>query len=196
MMDTIFGRDQFRNEIVWKRTAGRAHGNKFGRVHDVFSKRGEGATWNTQWMEHDPEYVAVPTGIKTSRPLDGRPTDCWEKSAGAWAVARSVERHQPANDRNWNTPIGCYDHFLKDYIPGWPEAYGSRPAGRFGRGFIYWPPSGGMPRLKRYLRHLMAGRYGTSSPTSVSWRPFPKSGSVIPTQKADCPVGAYRACVQ
>lgn len=35
ILDTIFGPEQFRNEIVWKRTSGRKSGNQYGRVHDI-----------------------------------------------------------------------------------------------------------------------------------------------------------------
>ena len=33
-MDAVFGKGNFRNEIVWKRTAGRSDAQRFGRVHD------------------------------------------------------------------------------------------------------------------------------------------------------------------
>ncbi|MDE2842114.1 MAG: site-specific DNA-methyltransferase, partial [Chloroflexota bacterium] len=58
LMDGIFGAGNFRNEIVWKRTAGRSDGKQFGRVHDsVLFYAGRPGTWNRQYMAHDPEYV-------------------------------------------------------------------------------------------------------------------------------------------
>ena len=59
LMDAIWGVRNFRNEVVWKRTAGRSDGKQFGRVHDVLLfYAGRGATWNRQYTEHDPAYVA------------------------------------------------------------------------------------------------------------------------------------------
>ena len=35
LMDGIFGRANFRNELVWKKTSGRSDARRFGRVHDA-----------------------------------------------------------------------------------------------------------------------------------------------------------------
>ena len=35
MMDAVFGRSNFRNEIAWERTIGRSDAQRFARVHDV-----------------------------------------------------------------------------------------------------------------------------------------------------------------
>ncbi|MDE0099726.1 MAG: site-specific DNA-methyltransferase, partial [Truepera sp.] len=58
LMDTVFGSGSFKNEVIWRRTKGRSDARRFGRVHDVilFYAR-PGATWNTQYLAHDPEYV-------------------------------------------------------------------------------------------------------------------------------------------
>ena len=47
VMDSIFGADNFQNEIVWKRTSTHNDPNRFGRIHDtlLFYVKGEGATW-------------------------------------------------------------------------------------------------------------------------------------------------------
>ena len=36
-MDTVFGKDNFRNEIVWQRTNTHGLGKQFGKVHDTIS---------------------------------------------------------------------------------------------------------------------------------------------------------------
>ncbi len=50
LLDTIFGADNFTNEIVWKRTSGRKSVSQYGRVHDIilfFSKNSSpSTTWN------------------------------------------------------------------------------------------------------------------------------------------------------
>lgn len=35
LMDEVFGRKNFKNEIVWQRTTSRSSGNRYGRVHDT-----------------------------------------------------------------------------------------------------------------------------------------------------------------
>ena len=47
LMDAVFGASKFRNEVIWKRTAGRSDGKQFGRVHDVLLfYAGRGTVWN------------------------------------------------------------------------------------------------------------------------------------------------------
>lgn len=35
VMDEVFGKECFRNEIVWRRSYSRNDGNKFGAIHDT-----------------------------------------------------------------------------------------------------------------------------------------------------------------
>lgn len=63
LMDAIFGPQNFRNEIVWKRS--HAHSDakqgarRFGRVTDslLFFAKSEESTWNTQYVPYDQEYI-------------------------------------------------------------------------------------------------------------------------------------------
>ena len=63
LMDVIFGRQNFRNEIIWKRTY--AHSDaKQGRkqpgwIHDslLFYTKSDEWTWNTLYVPHDKDYV-------------------------------------------------------------------------------------------------------------------------------------------
>jgi site-specific DNA-methyltransferase (adenine-specific) len=60
VMDTIFGAQNFRNEIVWQRTS--AHANviaKYGAIHDtiLFYTVSDKFTWNPQHTPHDKEYL-------------------------------------------------------------------------------------------------------------------------------------------
>ena len=64
MMDAIFGRDNFRNEVVWKRST--AHndtkqgGRRYGRILDrlMFYTKSPKWTWNPVYTEYDPEYLS------------------------------------------------------------------------------------------------------------------------------------------
>ena len=63
LMDTIFGKENFRTEIVWKRTS--AHSDtrqgrrQHGRVHDLilFYSKSDSWTWNPLYTEYDQEYI-------------------------------------------------------------------------------------------------------------------------------------------
>ena len=59
MLDAIFGRRNFRNGIVWKRTSGHSDAKRFGRVHDVilYYTASEHATWNPTYQPYEPNYI-------------------------------------------------------------------------------------------------------------------------------------------
>ena len=63
LMDTVFGPEQFRTEITWKRTS--AHSDtkqgreQHGRIHDIllFYTQRDSWTWNPIFTEYDQEYI-------------------------------------------------------------------------------------------------------------------------------------------
>jgi hypothetical protein len=58
LMDSIFGPEHFRNEVIWKRTSGHSDAQRFGRVHDVilvFAR--DEPKWNRLFQSYDPQYV-------------------------------------------------------------------------------------------------------------------------------------------
>ncbi len=60
LMDAVFGAENFRNEVIWKRTD--AKGNvqkKYGWIHDrlLFYTKMSKWVWNQQYAPYDPEYV-------------------------------------------------------------------------------------------------------------------------------------------
>ena len=58
VLDGVFGADQFRNEIAWKRTTARSDAKRWGRVHDcILYYAKPGATWHSVYRNHDPAYV-------------------------------------------------------------------------------------------------------------------------------------------
>ena len=159
LMDSIFGQTNFRNEIIWQRTKGRDWGNRFGRVHDtiLFYTMSDDYTWETQYVEHDPDYVK-----RAYRNEDGR--GHWQSADLTASGVRNGESGQPwrgievtPKGQFWRTPTqgGMKDWIIQNnIIPGWPDAYPSvhqRLDKLDEAGLIYWPKRGHMPRLKRYL---------------------------------------------
>lgn len=60
LLDGIFGHENFRNEIVWKRTTTHSDSKTWSRVSDsiLFYTMGKKFTWNTPYEPHSDEYVA------------------------------------------------------------------------------------------------------------------------------------------
>ena len=60
IIDAIFGKKHFRNEIVWQRTgSNNSSNNSFGRIHDniLFYVKKDIATWNKQYEAHNSQYI-------------------------------------------------------------------------------------------------------------------------------------------
>ena len=155
LLDAVFGKDNFRNEIVWQRTNTHSLGKQFGRVHDtiLFYSKSKQKIWNDVYIEHDPEYLK-----KAYRHQDERGFfQVGDLTAGS--VTEKGESGQPWRGidpslvgRNWSTPQKS----------AWPE--GVKPPDNYEKlsvheklealdaaGLIYWPPKGRVPRFKRYL---------------------------------------------
>ena len=60
VMDSVFGKNNFRNDISWKRiNVPKSTKNKFGAVHDsiLLYSKSHNITFNQVYSEYDPEYV-------------------------------------------------------------------------------------------------------------------------------------------
>lgn len=59
ILDEIFGRSNFQNEIIWKRTSARSDSETYNHIHDViyFYSKTENVHFETQYQEYDQAYV-------------------------------------------------------------------------------------------------------------------------------------------
>lgn len=59
VLEEVFGADQFRNEIVWKRTTARSGSGTFNHIHDtiLFATKGEKFTWRQQYLPYSKDYI-------------------------------------------------------------------------------------------------------------------------------------------
>jgi DNA modification methylase len=59
LMDAIFGPDNFRSEIVWKRTSAHSDSNTMGNSHDIilFFTKSRQFTWNKLYQPYSREYI-------------------------------------------------------------------------------------------------------------------------------------------
>ena len=196
ILDAIFGASHFRNEIVWQRTSAHNDGNRFGRVHDIilFYSKNPRPLWNPVYTEHDPEYVE-----RVYRYEDERGRYQVDNLTAAGVTQRG-ESGQTWRDINPST-VG--NHWRAPRREAWPE--GIEPPENYeslsvhekldvldANGLIYWPPTGRVPRFKRYLS-TSRGRRVTDVITDIN----PLSGQSkertgYPTQK---PVELYKRIV-
>jgi len=73
LMDAVFGPQNFRNEIIWKRAHPKGQAfTRFARSHDVilaFAKDARLTIWNDQYLAYDPQQIAKQYTLRDS---DGR----------------------------------------------------------------------------------------------------------------------------
>lgn len=133
MMDMVFGAENFRNEIIWKRTSSHSDANRCGNVHDTllfYSKQGN-HTWNKTYQTYDPDYVDK--YYRYSDP-DGRKFMSADLTGGGDGPPRFFgDRGQlaPQKGRHWMYDQSGIDKALKENR-------------------IYWTKNG-IPRLKKYI---------------------------------------------
>jgi len=139
MADEIFGAENFRNEIIWKRTA--AHSGegiirRFGTIHDIilFYSKSDDYTFNAEHMPYEQDYI---DRFYRNTDPDGRR---WLSRDLTAAEVRHGESGKPwhgidvaAKGTHWKFKVSKLDQLAKE-------------------GRIYFPPKeGGMPRYKQYL---------------------------------------------
>jgi site-specific DNA-methyltransferase (adenine-specific) len=59
LLDTIFGAENFRNEIIWKRTTAHSGANRYGDIHDIifFFSKTQNYIWNPVYQSYDDDYI-------------------------------------------------------------------------------------------------------------------------------------------
>ena len=137
ILDEIFGKENFRNEIVWKRSQNISSiGNIYKRSHDVilFYSKSISAPFYTVYKEQDEKYLAQykfkdDKGIYRHAPLlvSGR------RNGSTGSVWKGINPNECGrNGMHWITKIEKLEELDK-------------------QGLIYWSPKGGQPMLKYYL---------------------------------------------
>ncbi len=153
MMDGIFGHDNFRNEIIWKRTGAHGRAKKWGPIHDtiLFYTASNKYTWNRVLEAYDDDYLEKRYDKQDERgfyqpiSLNG-PGTRTGSSGQPW---RGVD--PSLSGRHWELPP---DRALPDWFM-FPEGYSSMDCQQRlevldAAGLIHWPKTGTVPRFKRY----------------------------------------------
>ncbi len=129
LLDAVFGPQNFRSEIIWKRTSGHSDARGYGAVHDVllYYVASDAATWNRIFQAYDPGYVeqyyryADPNGRKF---MSGDISAAGLSGGGYEYEWRGVTRV-------WRVPLTSMEKLE-------------------GEGRVFYTKNG-IPRLKRYL---------------------------------------------
>ena len=161
LMDAVFGKQNFRNEVMWKRaTSKKIDARRFGNVHDtiLFYSKSDTFIWNTVHLDYDPSYISK---MYRHDDGDGRgPYRVSDLTQSGWTSGESGMDWRGISMRergkHWITPTskGLGDWIVKNVIPNFREIEGTlaRLDALDEHGLIYWPTKkGGMPGVKRYL---------------------------------------------
>jgi DNA modification methylase len=152
LLDTIFGPENFKSEIVWKRSSAHSGAKKWGPVHDTILMFGKSSrhTWNPQYVSESQESIAKwyvhedergvykrgdLTGAGTRSGASGEPWRGFNPTEKGrhWAVPRDVLAKITDEPGSLTTPQEALDLLFED-------------------GRIIWPKKpGGQPMLKRYF---------------------------------------------
>lgn len=152
MLDAVFGKTNFRSEIIWKRTSAHSGAKRWGPVHDTifFFAKSDDNIWNPVYEEYDKNYIEDFYRHKDDEGV-------YRLSDLTGAGRRTGDSGQPwrgvdptPKDRHWAIPLamlsrmglnGELDRMTTqeklDYLDE--------------EGLIYWPKDGGVPQVKRYL---------------------------------------------
>ncbi len=153
ILDQIFGPENFRSEVVWKRTSAHSSAKRWGPVHDVilFYTKGEDYTWNPLHQPYREGYLEREYRFQDDR---GRyaPADLTGAGKREGDSGRPWRDISPPKRRHWALP-------RREKLPPWvtpPENWEAMKAQEKldfldEVGLIHWPRKGKMPYLKRYL---------------------------------------------
>ncbi len=136
ILDEIFGPQNFRGEIIWKRSSAHSDGGQgsrhFGRIHDtiLFYSKSNSYVWHPQYVPHDESYVVGK--YASIEPETGRRYQLTDIT-GPGGAAKGNPRYEVMG-------VTKYWRYSKESMEKLIE-----------EGRIVQTKPGGVPRYKRYL---------------------------------------------
>ena len=156
VMDVVFGKENFRNEVVWKRTSTKSLGKRYAVNTDriLYYVKSDSAAWNQQYTPYDDEYIQ-----KTYRRQDkhGRwaTVDLSGGKAGSERAYMPLKGIEPPPGRAWAPP--ARNKFPASAQVLLPDNYETldqlaKCEALDDAGLLHCPEGGiGRPRWKKYL---------------------------------------------
>jgi DNA modification methylase len=131
LMDAVFGGQNFRNEIIWKRTSAHSSARRYGPVHDVILFYG--ASSEMKWVGGNQEYGE---DYRRQRFKRGGDTP-WKDADLTGSGIRHGETGQvwrgfdvTAKGRHWSVPPSELDKMDAEGRIYWPKKKGGWPRGK------------------------------------------------------------------
>ena len=158
VMDAVMGGENFKSEIVWKRTSAHNRANRWGPIHDtiLFYTKSDTYTWNPVYQAYDDDYLKKNYRHKDDRGLF-RKSDLTGPGTRAGSSGQPWGGYDPnISKRHWELPPD-------KSLPEWfirPAGYSTMSVQKRldeldKKGLIYWPEKeGGIPNYKRYLKAM------------------------------------------
>ena len=152
LMDAVFGTENFKNEIIWKRTGSHGGAKRWGPIHDtiLFYSKSDIYKWNRIYQDYDVSYIEQYYRFEDEK---GR----YQRVSLTGAGTRSGDSGRPwrginptDSGRHWAVPLGALRTAFPDIdlsILSTQEKLDILDQA----GLIYWPEHGSVPRQKRYL---------------------------------------------
>ena len=152
LMDAVFGKENFRNEVVWKRTGSHGGSRRWGPIHDtiLFYSKSDAYKWSRFYQNYDSSYISGYYRLEDER---GRYqlvslTGAGTRSGDSGRPWRSV--NPTDSGRHWAVPMGALRTAFPDI-----DLTALSTQEKLGLldqiGLVYWPERGNTPRQKRYL---------------------------------------------
>ncbi len=135
LLDTIFGFENYRNEIIWKRTSSHSDAKKFAKISDTifYYTKSNKYTWNNLRLDYNEEYLNKYYG---NTDKDGRRYTYADltKPKGSTGYFYDLLGCKPPPN-GWRMPQETAQKWLDE-------------------GKIEIPPTGATPRYKRFIDEL------------------------------------------
>ena len=186
MMDAVFGPENCRNEIIWKRTSAHNSATRYGPNHDtiLFYSKSRRYTWNQAFQGYDESYIKRfyrhkdEKGLYRLSDLTGAGVRFGD-SGEPWRGVNPTEV-----GRHWAVPKATLAEYSSENLDNLTSQQKLDLLEELG--LIYWPPKGRVPQRKRYLDES-----NSQMPVQSTWTDIPPIGAQAkerlgyPTQKPE-----------
>jgi len=168
LMDAIFGTQNFRNEIVWRRSS--AHNDakqgskQYGRIHDVllFYSKGRNWSWKTVYLPYDESYLGSEYRHQADNGANYKETDLTAAKPGGdtsyeWHVKRPIvkgARWEADLTDEHLTPAAGWEYKAVAPYRGRYWAYSKENLREFAEQGRLIHRETGMPRLKQFAGEM------------------------------------------
>lgn len=150
VLEEVFGKDNFRNQVIWKRTGARSGTVGYNIIDDsiLFFSRSDHPIWNTQYVPYSQEYLNDFFRYQDSSGRRYRLTILTAPSTRKGSSGESWRGYNPTQKgRHWAFP-----KYMRPKIPN-PATENLQEAldelDKMGR--IHWPDKeGGVPSFKQF----------------------------------------------